>query len=134
MPNAVSLQQEGPYPAPRRLAGALAAGTVVVKNTSIFQRLRVAGLGVLRVRVKPSAIVGTLTLQIYPVLSDGGDVDTTGTRAATNLPTAATVTTAAEMTQDYTLAGEQYVDVVLSLSNGGSDTATLSYVDVFAIP
>lgn len=134
MATAVKLSDEAPFPAPRRLAGALAAGVVIGSAANAFERIRVVGLGTLRVRAKPTSITGTLTLQIYPVLSDALDTSSTGTRAATSLPVAATASSALEVYQDYVLAGEQYVDVKLSMSGGGADTTTLAYVDVFTFP
>jgi hypothetical protein len=134
MATAVKLSDEAPFPAPRRLVGALAAGVVIASGANAVERIRVVGLGALRVRAKPASVTGTLTLQIYPVLSDALDTSSTGTRATTNLPAAASTTSATEVSQDYVLAGEQYVDVRLSVSGGGSDTATLAYVDLFAYP
>lgn len=134
MANAVLLSDEAPYPAPRRLVGALAAAATIGNNASKKERIRITGLGVVRVRAKASAVTGTMTLQIHPMLSDATKDDTVGTRATTNLPTAATATGATEITQDFTSGGEMFIEVVLSMSNGGSDTCTLSYVEVYAIP
>ena len=47
---------------------------------------------------------------------------------------AGVITTTAEMLLEYTLHGEQYVDITTTLSAGVSDAATLAYVDVFLRP
>ena len=125
---------QGPQPVPFRLKGALAAGTVIAKNTHPQERVYTLGMASVTFRYKAASITGTLTANIHPMLADAGADDTVGTRAVTGLPTAVTDAPTTERTITYTLKGEQYVEFEPSLTNGGSDTCTLSYVDVFWLP
>lgn len=122
------------WPAPFRLAGTLAAGTVVTTGTSPQERVYTTGFASVTFRYKAASITGTCTANIHPMLSDAVPDDTVGTRAVTGLPTAVTGAPTTEQVISYTLKGEQYVEIELALSAGGSDTMTLSYVDCFLVP
>ena len=122
------------HPAPIRLKGTLAAATVVATNTSPQERVYTLGFASVTFRYKAASITGTCTANIHPMLSDATDQDTVGTRAVTGLPTPVTGAPTTEQVITYTLKGEQYVEIELGLSSGGSDTMTLSYVDVFLLP
>lgn len=121
-------------PVPFRLTGTLAAATVVATNTSPQERVYTLGFASVTFRYKAASITGTCTANIHPMLSDAGSDDTAGTRAVTGLPTAVTGAPTTEQIITYTLKGEQYVEIELALSSGGSDTMTLSYVDVYLLP
>jgi len=122
------------HPVPFRLKGTLAAATVIATNTSPQERIYVLGASGVTFRYKAASITGTLTANIHPMLADATADDTVGTRAVTGLPTAVTDAPTTERSITYTLRGEQYVEFELALSAGGSDTCTLSYVDVFWLP
>ncbi len=70
-------------PVTRRLKGALAAGTVFAPSGTAKERIYCAGMQTLAVRVKCSAVTGTLTVALTPMLSDATAQDTVGTAAAT---------------------------------------------------
>lgn len=119
-------------PPPVRLGGALAAGTAFSPSETNKVRLGVEGLTQVRVRAKLSAApTGTLTVTVYPMLSDAGADDTAGTRGA-SLGSAA-LTTADESVIDVTLRGETYIEVEGVMSAGLGDTATLAYIEATGI-
>lgn len=120
-------------PKPYRLKGALAAGETLGQSATKKERIKVSDLASIAARVKPSAITGTLTVELFPMLADAGDDDTTGTRATTGAPTAVTTTTATEVLIEMDLRGEQYVELVLTMSGGLTDEATIDYAEIFGV-
>lgn len=131
---AAAVHLSGPHPVPFRLTGSLAAATVVATNTSPEERVYTTGFASVSFRYKAASITGTCTANIHPMLSDAKDDGSAGTRAVTGLPTAVTAAPTTEQIITYTLKGEAFVEIELALSSGGSDTMTLSYVDVFLLP
>jgi len=121
-------------PTPIRLTGALAAATVIAKNTTVEVRVQIPAVTTLYVMVKFTSITGTATVNGYPMLSDATALDNTdGTAFPIGLPTALTITNTTAQEMSYTNKGVEFFDVSISMSNGGSDTATLTYVDVYGI-
>lgn len=94
-------------------------------------RLNVRGIESLALRVK-GAVTGTVTLRLHPMLSDAGDDDTQGTRATTGGPTDVTLSDATEALIEYTVKGEEYVEV--EIETGGTGDFTLTYMDAFVLP
>lgn len=121
-------------PKPFRLKGTLAAGTVVATNTSPEERIYTLGMASISVRYKAASITGTCTANIHAMLSDATGDGSAGTRAVSGLTTAVTDAPTTERVISYTLKGEEYVEFELALSNGGSDTMTLAYCDVYMVP
>lgn len=116
--------------APWRCLGALAVGTVLGAATA-KERVIVQGADTLRVRVKTSALAGTATLTVTPILADGDALDkASGTQATTNTVTTASLVNATEASLDYVVTGDRVVDV--SVVSGTS--LTLAYVDLFLKP
>lgn len=71
-----------PVPNARRLKGVLAAGTAFTSEGTARERIYAGLAKSVAVRVKCSAISGTLNVELEPMLSDAGPNDTTGTAAA----------------------------------------------------
>lgn len=116
-----------------RMKGALAAGVTFAPGDTKKERVYVGGLESVRVRVKLSAIVGTVTATVYPMLSDAGADDTAGTRGAA-FAAGTAITTTGEAVIDITLRGEVYAEVELALSGGVTDAATVDYVEISGVP
>ena len=68
---------------PTRFKGALAAGTEFASAGTAKERIYTGEMASLALRVKCSAITGTLTVALNPMLSDATKDDTTGTAAGT---------------------------------------------------
>ena len=78
---------------PHRCAGQLVPAAL--GDVTKFERFFVQGGDTIRATVKLSAVAGTCTIAIYPILSDGnGNDDTTGTRNTVDAVTSAALTTA----------------------------------------
>lgn len=115
--------------APHRCVGALAVGAVLGAAT-YKERVIVQGADTLRVRMKLSAVAGTATCKVTPVLADGDSGDkASGTASATDIVTTATLTTAA-VSLDYVVVGDRVVDVSIVSGTSG----TIEYVDLFLKP
>ena len=77
MPNTYTFEPR----APERLSGVLKAGTVFAPSGTATERIYTGAASSIAVRVKCSAIVGTLTVALNPMLSDAGVSTATGTAA-----------------------------------------------------
>jgi hypothetical protein len=107
----------------------LAAGAVLGAAT-YKERVVVQGADTLRVRVKLSAVAGTATLTVTPLLSDADAGDkASGTQAVTNTVTTASLSTS-EVSLDYVVVGDRMVDVSIVSGTSG----TIAYVDLFLKP
>lgn len=113
----------------------LRPGAVLTNNSTTTVRIQVAAWTTYYVTFKASAATGTCTLNGYPMLADATKDDTAGTRApsAWTLPTsiAAVATTAVQMS--VTSKGEEFFELDVVVSNGGSDSITVQYVDVHGV-
>lgn len=118
-------------PPPWRLKGNLAPAVLTSGDTYV-ERIYVQGMASITLRAKCSAVAGSPTIQVVPILADAGDATLgtesalTGTQAATGLTTA-TALTGSEVLHTYVLLGERFVDIVVYAGTG----ITLTYVDVF---
>lgn len=119
---------------PKRLTGALAAGTVIAASAVAKQRVYVTGMSTVTFRYKAASKTGTITANIHPMLANAMPDESVGSRAVTGLPSAVVADPTTEQIISYTTKGEQYVEFELGVSAGGSDTVTLAYVDVFVTP
>ena len=120
-------------PTPIRLAGVLAAAVVLADSSTTKERIQIPGITTLYVLVKLSAITGTLTVNGLPMLSDATNDDTVGTRKTIGPATALTITTTTAQEMSYTCKGEEYFEVECVVSGGGSDSATIEYIEVYGI-
>lgn len=118
----------GPY----RLAGALAAATVVAATTSAKERLRISGAGTITIRAKLSAVTLTPELQVHPMLADATEDDTVGTRAVTSVPSALAFSDTTEQETDFTSQGEGFIEIEVASAAG--ESATIDYIDVYVKP
>lgn len=113
--------------APHRCVGALAAAVVLGAETA-KERVLVQGASTLRAVVKLSAVAGTATLKITPLLSDANENDkASGTQRTTNIQTSASLVAATEASLDYTIVGDRLLDVSIVSGTSG----TISYVDLY---
>lgn len=117
--------------APKRLAGALAATTVVGNSASARERIKVQGQASITVLAKCSAVTSDPVLDIVPQLATVTDDDSVTGDTVTSGTTPLTLSTS-EQALTYTIRGERYVDIVVTSDSG--DSATISYVDVFVKP
>lgn len=106
-------------------------GTVLGNNTTTKVRVRIAAFTTFYVLVKLSARTGTLTVNGYPMLANASDDDTVGTRKTIGLPTALSITSTTAQEMAYTCKGEEYFEIECVVSNGGSDSATIEYIEVY---
>jgi hypothetical protein len=113
----------------------LAPATVLATNTTTKVRVQVSAWATYYVLVKLSAIVGTVTVNGYPMLADAVKDESIGTRAPTGwgLPTSLSLTDATATLMTVTSKGEEFFEIEVVVSSGGSDTATIAYIDVFGV-
>lgn len=112
-----------------------APGTVLTNNSTTKARIQVAGWATYYVLVKLSAATGTGTVNGFPMLANATKDDTAGTRAPTawGLPTSLTSVSTTAVLMTVTAKGEEFFEVEIVVSNGGSDALTIDYVDVFGV-
>lgn len=143
MPTAVTLvssqsrHPESDFFKPVRLVGALAEDVAFTTDDSFKERINVAGASKITVGVLLSGtpVVGTLSIDLHRMLSDATEDDTDGTRSGVGAPTTVDLTNADEEDEiEMALDGEEWVEVELTMSSGGSDVAELAFVEVFLTP
>jgi|SRR5882672_6294663 len=143
MGQALDLARDTPFlgkPQSYRLSaaqGGVAPFTALIgASTNAKVRLRTRGASQIVARAK-GTVVGTVTIQLYPMLADALQDDTKGTRSGfrddgTAVPAAVALVSGTEAIVKLALAGVDYVEFEIAVAAASSfdPTAAASFVDV----
>jgi hypothetical protein len=105
-----------------RLAGVLAPTTAVLASTDPEELLNVAGYQTVHIKGKFSAVTANCVLALHPMTKDGE------TRITAGAPSTVNITAAGQFELDYTLEGEQYVEVEVQAAAGKA--CTVDWIEV----
>jgi hypothetical protein len=115
----VSLQAAGGH---LRLTGALAAATAIAATENPEELLNVAGFKTVSAKGKFSSVTANCVLALHPMTKDGE------TRISAGAPSTVNITGDGQFEIDYTLEGEQYLEVEVQAPAGKA--ATVDWIEV----